>query len=134
MSNDDRLLTKVLEIVEVMGELRQQMNGFLTSCSEKDCDTQKVLDDMSKRLSVLETEGSAVLREILKNQESKLNEQLEAIKTLANDLADLKKTVDDLKVETTKKNWRNGVIIGFITLVTTLGVTELLQHIFKLVP
>ena len=129
MSNEDKLLNKVLEIVEVMGELRQQLNSFISSCTDKDCETSKMLDDLSKRLTILETEGSAVLREILKNQSDKISEQLEAIKSLSSDLATMKEDMGKMKVEVSKKNWRFGIIVGFITLVATLTVTAVVNHL-----
>jgi hypothetical protein len=137
-AKDDKLFDKLLEIVSVMSEVRTQLNSFIASCSDKDVETQRVATDLGKRLSVLEISGSEVIRELLKAEKEQVNSQLKSIEVLRTDVDDIKEELlkvrdvaNKLANETSKKNWRNGIIISFISIIITLVITLVVNHIIS---
>ncbi len=126
--NQQLLLEKVLELVGAMGELREQLKGFMSSCNNKDCDIDKIITNLQSRMLTIETNGATIVRELLKEESSKIDAQNKMVGDLATQIHQIQTDLGNLKVDTTKKNWRDGVIISFISVIVTLTATYLLDH------
>jgi hypothetical protein len=90
-TTNTQLLNKVLEIVGVMGEVREQLNGFVQKCAETDQTTAKTIDDLQKRMGVLEVEGTKIVRELIKDESEKVDFQITRINTIEADVKELQK-------------------------------------------
>lgn len=133
MGENSQLLNKVLEIVEVMGEMRQQLSSFINKCAEKDEDTAKSIDEIQHRISAIELEGSKIVRELLKEESSKLNKSDKLVCELENTVTQLKIDIETLKNDKKIINWKVGVIISFISITVTLLVTWLFNNLLSLI-
>ena len=127
-NNQQLLLEKVLELVGAMGELREQLKGFMSSCNDKDCDIDKIITNLQSRMLTIETNGATIVRELLKEESNKIDSQNKMVGALVTQIQQIQTDLGNLKVDTTKKNWRDGVIISFISVMVTLTATYLLDH------
>lgn len=125
---NSQLLEKVLEIVEVMGQVREQLNGFVQKCKDTDEGTAKSIDDLQKRMSLLELEGSKIVRELIKQEDEKLKCNTDALTELNKQIAQLKTDISDLKADKKIINWKVGAIISLISIGVTVAITFILNH------
>jgi hypothetical protein len=124
-----QLLEKVLEIVQVMGEVREQLNGFVQKCKDTDVGTAKSIDDLQKRMSVLELEGSKIVRELIKQEDEKVRCNAEALSIVVKDLEDLKIDLANVKAQRAIIGWKIGAVISIISIGATVGITYFINYV-----
>lgn len=132
MTESNQLLAKVLEIVEVMGEMRQQLASFIDVCAEKDSSTAKYIEDLQKRIAQIESESTKLIRELVKEEATKLQTNTELVNKLSNDVLSIKEDVVNLKSDKKVLSWKTGVIISFVSIMVTLLITYLFNHLINL--
>ena len=127
-----QLLEKVLEIVQVMGEVREQLNGFVQKCKDTDVGTAKTIDDLQKRMSVLELEGAKIVRELIKQEDEKIKCNAEALSNVTKDLEQVKIDLVNLKAQRAIIGWKVGAVISVISIVATITITFVLNNLLHL--
>jgi len=127
-----QLLEKVLEIVQVMGEVREQLNGFVQKCKDTDVGTAKTIDDLQKRMSVLELEGAKIVRELIKQEDEKIKCNAEALSNVTKDLEQVKIDLVNLKAQRAIIGWKVGAVISVISIVATITITIVLNNLLHL--
>lgn len=127
-----QLLEKVLEIVQVIGEVREQLNGFVQKCKDTDVGTAKTIDDLQKRMSVLELEGAKIVRELIKQEDEKIKCNAEALSNVTKDLEQVKIDLVNLKAQRAIIGWKVGAVISVISIVATITITFVLNNLLHL--
>ena len=127
-----QLLEKVLEIVQVMGEVREQLNGFVQKCKDTDVGTAKTIDDLQKRMSVLELEGAKIVRELIKQEDEKIKCNAEALSNVTKDLEQVKIDLVNLKAQRAIIGWKVGAVISVISIIATITITFVLNNLLHL--
>lgn len=129
---NSQLLEKVLEIVQVMGEVREQLNGFVQKCKDTDIGTAKSIDDLQKRMSVLELEGAKIVRELIKQEDEKVRCTAEALSNVVKDLEQVKSELATLKAQRSIIGWKVGAVISVISIVATVVITFVIKNFLHL--